>query len=253
MDFTKYPYFQFRGRKSNELNMRIKNGIEFVIPESVLDFQSVDGRSSDIIFDKNKFKDIEKSFAVRLFKQKDSNIATQLRNIAGWLYVSKEYSPLVFSEYGDYYYKAVCYASTTAADNKREWLDIEFTFKCQAFMFRLDGEDERDIQSGSALTNPEPFESLPLITFNKTTSTVDSTLYINGEQYTIAKEAGTGIITIDSETGIAYKEGGVNVSKYCLISGAGYHPITLQPGRNEISYNNMDQVKIKPRWRNLAI
>lgn len=253
MNLTNYPYFQFRGRKSNELNMRIKNGIEFVIPESVLDFQSVDGRSSDIIFDKNKFKDIEKSFAVRLFKQKDSNIATQLRNIAGWLYVSKEYSPLVFSEYGDYYYKAVCYVSTTAADNKREWLDIEFTFKCQAFMFRLDGEDERDIQSGSALTNPEPFESLPLITFNKTTSTADSTLYINGEQYTIAKEAGTGIITIDSETGIAYKEGGVNVSKYCLINGAGYHPITLQPGRNEISYNNMNQVKIKPRWRNLAI
>lgn len=253
MDFTKYPYFQFRGRKSNELNMRIKNEMEFVLPESMLDFQSVDGRSADIIFDKNKFQDIEKNFAVRLYKTKDSNIATQLRNIAGWLYTSKEYSPLVFSEYGDYYYKAVCYESTAGADRKREWLDIAFTFKCQGFMFRLDGEDEREIVSGSALTNPEPFESLPLVSFNKTTATADSTFYINGEQYTIAKEAGTGIITIDSETGIAYKEGGVNVSKYCLINGAGYHPITLQPGRNEISYNNMNQVKIKPRWRNLAV
>lgn len=253
MDFTKYPYFQFRGRKSNEFNMRIKNGIKFVIPESDLDFQSVDGRSSDVIFDRNKFKDIEKSFAVRLYKSKDSNIATQLRNIAGWLYMSKDYAPLVFSEYGDYYYMGVCYASTVAADERRQWLDIEFTFKCQAFMFRLDGDDEREIISGTAITNPEPFESLPLITLNKTTATADSTLYINGEQYTIAKEAGTGLITIDSELGIAYKAGGVNVSKYCFINGSGYHPITLQPGRNEISYNNMNQVKIKPRWRNLAI
>lgn len=253
MDFTRYPYFQFRGRKSNELNMRIKNGIEFVIPEAALEFQSVDGRSSDVIFDKNKFNDIEKTFEVRLFKKKDSDIATQLRNIAGWLYFSKNYEPLIFSEYGDYYYKAICYVSTKAADNKREWLDIAFTFKCQAFMFRLDGKDVREVESGTALTNPEPFESLPLVSFNKTTATADSTLYINGEQYTIAKEAGTGVITIDSETGVAYKEGGVNVSKYCLINGGGYHPITLQPGRNEISYNNMSQVKIKPRWRNLAI
>ncbi len=253
MDFTKYPYFQFRGRKSNELNMRIKNGIEFVMPEAVLDFQSVDGRSSDLIFDRRKFKDIEKTFDVRLYREKGSAIVTQLRHIASWLYSSKEYEPLIFSEYDDYYYKAICYAGTQAADKSREWLDISFTFKCQAFMFRRDGEDIREIVSGSALTNPEPFESFPLIIFNRTNASVDSTFYINGEQYTVSKEVGAGLITIDSEIGIAYKEGGANVSKYCLINSAGYHPITLQPGRNEISFNNMHQVKIKPRWRNLAV
>ncbi|MFK4897392.1 distal tail protein Dit [Lactococcus petauri] len=253
MDFTKYPYFQFRGRKSNEFNMRLKNGIEFVIPEAVLDFQNVDGRNSDVIFSKNKYQDIEKTFPVRIFKEENTTIATQLRNIAGWLYLSQEYTPLIFSEYEGYYYKALGYAGASAPDEKREWLDIAFTFKCQPFVFRLDGDDEREIVSGSAITNPELFSSLPLLTFNKTTDTADSTIYINGEQYTIAKEAGKGIITIDSELGIAYKEGGVNVSKYCLINGSGYHPITLQPGRNEISYNNMDQVKIKPRWRNLAL
>lgn len=253
MKFSKEPYFMFKGRKSNELNMRVLNEMQFTLPEADIDFQSVDGRSADIIFDKNKFKDIEKTFPMRLFKDSNSNLPTQLRNIAGWLYSSGGYSSLVFSEYSDYYYKAFYYSSTTADDKYFDSLIINFTFKCQPFMFRLDGEDERDIENGSALTNPEPFESLPLITFNKTTSTAGSTLYINGEQYTIAKEAGKGIITIDSETGIAYKEGGVNVSKYCLINGAGYHPITLQPGRNEISYYNMDQVKIKPRWRNLAI
>lgn len=253
MDLRKYPYFQFRGRTSKEFNMVIKNGNEFVIPEAVLDFQDVDGRSSDIVFDRHKFKDIEKTFEVRIYRQRGLSKANHLRNIAGWLYASKKYERLIYSKYGDYYYKAFCYSSTSSVDEDNRWSDIKLTFKCQPFMYRLDGEDVREIESGTALTNPETFESFPLVSFSKTTATADSTLYINGEQYTIAKEAGTGVITIDSETGVAYKEGGVNVSKYCLINGAGYHPITLQPGRNEISYNNMDQVKIKPRWRNLAI
>lgn len=243
----------FKGRKSNDLNMRVLNEMQFNLPEADFEFQSVDGKSFDVILDKNKFKDIEKTFPMRLFRDPSSKLSTQLRDIAGWLYSSGGYSPLVFSEYDDYYYKAFYYSSTTADDKYSDSLIINFTFKCQPFVFRLDGEEEREIISGTALTNPEPFDSLPLVSFNKTTSTTDSTLFINGKQYTIAKEAGLGLITIDSETGIAYKEGGVNVSRYCLVNSSGYHPITLQPGRNEISYNNMNQVKIKPRWRNLAI
>lgn len=253
MDFTKYPYFQFRGRKSNEFSMRIKNGVEFVLPEAALTFQEVDGRNSDIIYDQKKFKDITKSFPVRIFKEETTDIATQLRNIAGWLYLSHEYSPLVFSEYGDYYYKALGLAGITAADEKREWLDITFSFKCQPYAFRLDGDDVREVVSGGFLMNPEPVDSLPLVTFNKTSATVDSTIYINGTQFTIGKAAGTGVITMDCETGIAYKEGGVNVSKYCFVNSSGYHPIVLVPGQNQISYTNISDFKIKPRWRNLAV
>ncbi|WP_230315959.1 phage tail protein [Lactococcus petauri] len=235
------------------MNMLILDDMEFAIPEAVFDFQSIDGRSSDIIFNKEKFDDIEKSFPVRIYKSKKEKIPKQLRDIASWLHQPKNYTRLIFSGYGDYYYKALYYTSIKAPDVDRRWLDVTLVFKCQAFMFRLDGEDVREVVSGAALTNPEPFSSLPLLIFNKTTDTADSTIYINGEQYTIGKEAGKGLITIDSETGIAYKEGGVNVSRYCLTNASGYHPITLQPGRNEISYNNMNQVKIKPRWRNLAV
>ena len=233
--------------------MRIRNEMDFVIPSTSLDFIDVDGRSSDIIFDRGKYKDIEKTFPVRIYKERDSTIATQLRNIAGWLCLSQEYTPLLFSEYNEYFYKALGYSGTSGKDSKRDWLDIDFNFKCQPFVFRLDGEDEREILSGQSITNPEQFTSLPIVSFNKTTATADSNIYINGQQFRIAKEAGTGIITMDCENGIAYKTGGVNVSKYCFLNTDGYHPIILQPGKNEISYNNIDQFKIKPRWRNLAV
>lgn len=253
MNFTNLPYFQFRGRRSSEFSMRIRNEMEFVIPEASLEFTEVDGRSSDIVFDKGRFKDIEKTFPVRIFKEQDKNIATQLRNIAGWLYLSHEYTPLIFSEYNDYFYKALGYSGTSGKDIKREWLDIDFTFKCQPYVFRLDGEDERQIISGQTIVNPEPFSSLPIVTFNKTTSDTDSNIYINGQQFRIAKEVGTGIITMDSENGIAYKDGGINVSKFCFLNTEGYNPIVLQPGVNEISFLNIDQFKMKPRWRNLAV
>lgn len=227
--------------------------MDFVIPEASLDFLEIDGRSSDIIQDKGRLKDIEKSFPVRIYKKRDKTIATQLRNIAGWLYLSHEYSPLIFSEYNEYFYKALGYSGTSGKDLTRDWLDIDFTVKCQPYVFRLDGEDEREILSGQSITNPEIFTSLPIISFNKTTATADSNVYINGQQFRIAKEAGTGIITMDCENGIAYKTGGVNVSKYCFLNTDGYNPIILQPGKNEISYNNINQFKIKPRWRNLAV
>lgn len=227
--------------------------MDFVIPQASLDFTEVDERSSDIIHDKGRLKDIEKSFPVRIYKEKDKTIATQLRNIAGWLYQSHEYESLLFSEYNEYFYKALGYSGTSGKDLRRDWLDINFTFKCQPFVFRLDGEDEREILSGQSITNPEQFTSLPIVSFNKTTATADSNIYINGQQFRIAKEAGTGVITMDCENGIAYKTGGVNISKYCFLNTDGYHPIILQPGKNEISYNNINQFKIKPRWRNLAI
>ncbi len=233
--------------------MRIRNEMDFVIPESSLEFTEVDGRSSDIIFDRGKYKDIEKTFPVRIYKERDKTIATQLRNIAGWLYLSHEYTPLLFSEYSEYFYKALGYSGTSGKDLRRDWLDIDFTFKCQPFVFRVDGEEEREILSGQSITNPEQFASLPIVSFNKTAKTVDSNIYINGQQFLIAKEAGTGIITMDCENGIAYKEGGVNVSKYCFLNTDGYNPLVLQPGENEISYINIDQFKIKPKWRNLAI
>ncbi|OTO71624.1 hypothetical protein A5865_002287 [Enterococcus sp. 12E11_DIV0728] len=233
--------------------MRIRNEMDFVIPEASLDFLEVDGRSSDIIQDKGRLKDIEKSFPVRIYKERDKTIATQLRNIAGWLYLSHEYSPLIFSEYNEYFYKALGYSGTSGKDLTREWLDIDFVFKCQPYVFRLDGEDEREILNGQSITNPEIFTSLPIVSFNKTTAAADSNIYINGQQFRIAKEAGVGIITMDCENGIAYKDGGVNVSKQCFLNTDGYNPIILKPGKNEISFNNINQFKIKPRWRNLAV
>lgn len=252
MNLLKYPYFQFRGKKSIELGMIIRDGISFNLPESSLEFINVDGRNSDIIYDRGKYKDIEKIIPMSIYSNQEKTMAMQLREIAAWLYLDKVYSPLIISEYDEYYYQALGYSEISAKDKKRNWLDIDFIFKCQPFVFRHDGNEEREIKNNGVIINPEAFESLPVITFNKTTSTEDSHIYINGQQFQIAKEAGEGMITLDCENGIAYKNG-VNVTKYCLLNSDGYQPLVLNPGRNQISYTYIGQLKIKPKWRTLAV
>lgn len=238
--------------------MRILNNMQFTIPEASLRFESdVLGRSSDIIFDNNKFNDFNKTISVRMFKEDNNSIAQQFRDVAKWIRTDNNYSKLVFSEYDEYYYKAICYAEIKANDEKREWLDIDFTFKCQPFIYRQDGESERSISNGGSITNHEEFESLPVIKFEKTTQYSDSVIYITNnnekKQFRISKEAGNGFITIDCENGIAYKDGQVNISKYCLMDTTGYKPITLLPGKSTFNFVGIGNFKIIPNWRTIAV
>ncbi|WP_416037474.1 distal tail protein Dit [Lactococcus formosensis] len=254
MNLEGYPYFQFRGRKSTELNMRLLNEMEFVIPETSIELQEIAGRNSSMIIDKNNFKDIEKRFPVRLYLEEGYTIPEQLREITAWLYSQRTYTPLVFSEYGNYYYKALAYGSISAKDKKREWLDIDISFKCQPFMYRLDGNEEIQVITGQSLYNPEAYTSQPLLKFNKTSASSDSNFYIAGKQFRIAKEAGVGEITIDSERGIAYKAGNQNISSLVLLNSGQYTPPQLLPGENTFTFSgDINNFRVVPRWRALAL
>lgn len=256
-DLSNMPYFQYDGRKSNEMGMRILKDMELVVPEASFDTVSVDGLSRDVILDKNSYKDIDKTFPVRLFKRPENHIAQTMREVAAWLYSKKEYLPVTFSAYDEYFYKGFPYGGTKAADNNVNglWVDFEITFKMQPFIFRVDGTEEKSFPAGiSTITNPEEFPSLPIVEFNLTFASTDGYLYINGRQWRFTKDLGTKTIVVDSEKGIAYdKATGENISSKIFITNEGYTPITLEPGRNTIRIENISNFKITPNWRTLAV
>lgn len=254
MNLEGYPYFQFRGRKSTEFNMRLLDEVEFNLPESAIDFKEIAGKDGSLIIDKGNYKDIEKSFPVRIYCDENKTIPDKLREIMAWLYPERSYSPLIFSTYGNYYYKALGYSGTSAPDKKREWVDINFTFKCHPFMSRLDGQEEIEIKTGQSLYNPEAFSANPIIKFVKKSGTTDSNFYIAGKQFRVAKEAGSGEITIDSELGIAYKEGNQNISSLVLLNSGRYTPPQLFPGENSFTFSDdIENFRVTPRWRTLAL
>lgn len=254
MNLTNYPYFQFRDRKSTDFNMRVLNDMSFTIPEMDLDFTEVEGQNKEFIKDKNRYKSFTKIFPVRLFKEEDRTIANQLREIAVWLRSSKDYSPLIFSEYDEYYYMALGYQEITIKDKYRERVDLEISFKCQPFIFRTDGREEQLVNQNSVLHNPEMFFSQPKLIFERPYPNSRTTISINGLNFDIDAGAGSGPITMDCENGIAFDDKGKNVSSYCFLNSQGiYTPMTLSPGDNSFYLANVRNLRVVPRWRTLAV
>lgn len=257
-DLSNFPYFQYKGRKSNEMGMRILKNMELVVPEPLFNVTDVDGLNRDVVMNRQKYADIDKNFPVRLFKDNEKHIAQSMREVVAWLYSEQEYSPVLFSAYDEYFYKGFPYGGAQALDENINglWVDFTIKFKMQPFIFRINGLDERPIRSGQVITNPEEFSSLPIVEFTiPSGSLVDAHFYINGRQFTFdVSSAGTGTFIIDSEDGIAYnKDTMENVSSDVLITNESYSPFTLDPGRNEINYDGMTNVKITPNWRTLAV
>ena len=211
-DLSNFPYFQYKGRRSNEMGMRILKNMELVVLEPLFNVTDVDGLNRDVIMNRQKYADIDKNFPVRLFKDSEKHIAQSMREVVAWLYSEQEYSPVLFSAYDEYFYKGFPYGGAQALDENVNglWVDFTIKFKMQPFIFRINGLDERPVRSGQVIT--------------------------------------------DSEDGIAYnKDTMENVSSDVLITNESYSPFTLDPGRNEINYDGMTNVKITPNWRTLAV
>ena len=94
-----------------------------------------------------------------------------------------------------------------------------------------------------------------MIKFTISSTTNDAHFYINGRQFTFkAGKLKAGTYVVDNELGIAYSETtGENVTSSIMMTNAGYSPLILEVGRNTISFDNMTNVMIKPRWRTLAV
>lgn len=247
------PYFIYNGKHSIDLGLRILNDMYLDVAETDLNFVSVLGKSFDVVRDNQRYPDITKVIPVELKQETDRKIPEQLMQIGVWLKYQKQYSKLVISEYEGYYYKAICHSGLRSRYQLTNKIDFDITFKCQPFFFRNEGSHEREIGNGGRLNNPESFESFPIIKFYKTTALQDTTIYINGEQFRVSKDVGGGWVTMDFENGLAYKEGGVNISKQCFINNGSYNPITLQPGQNQFSFDNARNFTVVPNWRTLAI
>jgi phage-related protein len=177
----------------------------------------------------------------------------QLRQIIRWLRTPKGYTKLILSTNPNYYYEAICHGGFQTTNETASWVDVSLPFRCKPVMYRLDGDETRSITDGQVLTNPESESSLPIITF-RFSGTADGTLTINGRQYRFARTIGAGLITLDSEKGIAYREGLVNISNQVFVQTDGYQPPTLEPGENTIRLTaQLTNVQIMPRWRTIAL
>ncbi|MBP1044841.1 hypothetical protein I6N96_01010 [Enterococcus sp. BWM-S5] len=247
------PYFIMNNRKSLDFDIKLKQGFELILSSDDVLIETAPGLNRRLLISRDRKDDIERSLSVRMKKNRGENIFLKFQRVGEWLKENSDYTDFYFSEIPDYFYKAVCLGSITAPKEAAGWLDFQIPFSFQPYMFKSSGAFPISVTNGSSLNNPESYFSEPVLSFYFD-AIANGSIIINGNLFQVDKTIGKGNITIDSTVGIAYREGGQNISKSILITQNGYQPPKLQPGKNKFYINSAIQnLKVTPNWRRLAV
>lgn len=228
-------YFNFNGHSSNEFGLCVSKKNIYSSSERDVAFNSIPGRSGDVIIDNNCYKNLSVSYTVGI---KD---LSKIAEIKTWLY-QPGYMKL-FDSYIPGYYRKACYSS--ALDVEELFQNVgsaDIVFNCKPFKYSNLGESSITITNSTTITNPEAFDSYPLI---RIYGSGDVTLMINNRSYLVS-----GISTyvdIDSELMSCYKG---TVLKNNTI-GFTEFPV-LKNGANSIAFTGtVSKIVITPRWMTL--
>ena len=208
------------------------------VPEREYDTIKVEGRDGELHRDKKTYKDIEIPIEFNFVSKTPDVWAQDLRKVKKWLYSGKD-KRLIFSDDPEYYYKvkkAVMGDTERTAKRKGKF---EIVFTCESYMYRVDGQDEKEI--GEYLYNPY-MESQPVY---KIYGNGEITLEVNGNQVTAEV---TEQLNIDTKLEICYNA--ANEISNAALTGK-YEGLYLKEGDNNFKYTEGFKVVLVPNWREL--
>lgn len=234
------PYFTFKGHSSLDFGLYIvTKGSHHGAARDVA-YTSVPGRSGDLVIDNGRYKNIQIPYKLALLNTSGKSFSVVAKEIRDWLLSESGYFRLS-DTYDSEYFRLAAYSDE--ADIEQELSDVgnlSIAFNCKPFKYSFSGQNTVTLtRSGSTITNPESFESLPYI---KITGTGTIKLTVNGKPFTF-----TGVseyVEVDSEMMNCFKG---NILKNDTMTSDGF-PV-LKPGNNTISWTGVvTKVEIIPRW-----
>lgn len=227
--------FFLDGICSRDFGILISEPTSYGTPAADVEFQSVPGRSGDLILTKKRYENISITYPANMFSRDPSQ---SMRRIAAWLNATREYRKL-YDTYNPGYYRYAAFASTIDPTVTGPLVEFNITFNCKPFLYAFSGDDDIEITSAMQIYNPEAFESRPIITAYGTGA---GEIYVNDRIINI--DDIDEYITIDTDTQNAYK-GTANCND--AIDSA---DVPLAPAQNSIAFDgDITKIVIKPRWR----
>lgn len=204
--------------------------------------QEIPGRSGDLIFNNNRFKNIDVQYTCALIVRKGGFAEAARKVRTALLAAVGEYKRLADSYDAGYFRLATIKKEITIDQKKKYDGTVKVTFNCKPYFYSFAGQLVKTITTPCILTNYEKAAALPLI---KIFGSGDVTLEINGKAFNLS--AVDGYIEIDSERLAVYKDGeSASAKTNCQEFPA------LLPGSNSINWRgNVQRLEITPRWRAL--
>lgn len=231
--------FTFNGISSADYELYISGDTVYNAPARVYEMVDIPGRSGQLAIYQGRFENISVTYPAFIYADTQTEFAEKMRDLRAWLASPAGYQRLEDTYHPDEYRMAI-YQEGLDADpaHYNEAGEFDLVFNCKPQRFLKSGETEITLTNPQTLTNPTPFDALPLITV-----TGAGSLIINGEEIVIAENSTK---YIDSEIMDCYAiVDGEAVSKNDKITLSEFPKLGAS---TSISWEGLTSVKIKPRW-----
>lgn len=235
---TTLPYFKFNGIKSLDERLLITHKNTYKGAARDLTFQSIPGRSGDLLIDNRRYKNVKITYDVTALGDK-REIPEIARRVKNWLLSEVGYFKL-FDTYDPKYFRVAAYQDEF--DLEQELPEVgssSISFNCKPLRYSREGQKSIILSSAATVRNPERFTASPYI---KITGSGDITLSVNENAF-VFKDI-EDYIEIDSEIMQAFRgDQSENVKMYTPTFPA------FVKGKNDVSWSgSVTSVEIIPRW-----
>ncbi len=228
----------YNGESCKDVGLSVVSRPKIPIPEREHDTIKVEGRDGELHRDKGTYKDIEINISFNFVSKNPDVWAQDLRKVKKWLRSGKD-ERLILSDDPEYYYKVKKAVMSDTERKAKRVGNFEISFTCDPYMYRIDGQDEKQI--GDYLYNPY-MEAQPVY---KIYGSGTITLEVNGNQVTAEVERQ---LNIDTKLEICYNA--ANEISNASLTGK-YEGLYLEEGDNNFKYTEGFKVVLVPNWREL--
>lgn len=235
---------QFGGTDSADYGILLAGDGTFNAPERDVEAVNIPGRNGDLLIDRGRFKNITVEYTAYSYATDMATFRQQLGDFRNALTSQTGYQRLSDTFHPDEYRLGTFISGFEAEPLHYNTLaEISLEFDCKPQRFLKSGDEQVSVESGETLTNPTPFEALPLIEVNgagtltvgnisvTVTGTTDQTIFIDCELMDAYTVSGGAIVSANDK---------INLNESAFPS--------LSAGETGITFTGLTEVKITPRW-----
>ena len=242
----------FNGISSEELSIIIQAPPTYAIPEKDYTVTHINGKNGDIILNDKSYKNVEITYSLACIFQNETNFATNAEAISTWLHSADGYARLEDS-YDPEVFRLAMYKDSAEMQNYYDTVTtITPVFNCKPQRYYKSGDNFVEIVNGQAVINPTGFKALPLISFTQADSSKESKItFTNGSNVstlTLSQTLKNDNIYVDCEIMEVYTDTSLINNKVSINAD---EFLCLDKGTTIITFENITNLKIKPRWWSL--
>ena len=227
-------YVYFAGKNLNDFNIFATNAGIYSAPNRGYESIPIAGRNGNLIFENNKYENMEHRYPIVILSDFDSNFAA----LKSYLLSKTGYQRLTDTFYPDEFYLATFsrFDNVNQPYYKPDKGSCVLVFERKPQRYLRSGEDVATFTADGTLNNPTQFDALPLIrVYGEGTLTIgDVSIEIDTDE---------PYLDIDCELQEVLQTGG-NLD--VTLTNGEFPKLTA--GENEITFTGLTSIEITPRW-----